>query len=132
MKRKNLLLNKILFSNKIILGDTNMVTLNKENLYFLETELSGDDVAFDYQSLKSMKDSGLTLESTLKELIEVITIKGFNPILIEDINIDTNWTIEHMVKDVDGFEEWEIFENIVLYTGEDIEIRLENIGEDEE
>jgi hypothetical protein len=131
MKRKNYS-TKIFNSNKI-LGDTSMVTLNKENLYFLETEeLSADDVACDSQSLRRMRDTGLTMDSTIQEIIEVITAKGFKPSLIETKNIDVNCTLEHLVSNVDGFEEWEIFENIVLYTGEDIELRLENIGDDED
>ena len=110
-----------------------MVTLNKENLYFLETEdLTADDVACDSQSLRRMRDTGLTMDSTIQEIIEVITAKGFKPSLIETQNIDVNCTLEHLVSNVDGFEEWEIFENVILYTGEDIELRLENIGEDED
>jgi hypothetical protein len=131
MKRKNYS-TKIFNSNKI-LGDTSMVTLNKENLYFLETEdLTADDVACDSQSLRRMRDTGLTMDSTIQEIIEVITAKGFKPSLIETQNIDVNCTLEHLVSNVDGFEEWEIFENVILYTGEDIELRLENIGEDED
>ena len=130
MKRKKYF-NKIFNSNKT-LGDTSMVTLNKENLYFLETEdLTADDVACDSQSLRRMRDTGLTMDSTIQEIIEVIIAKGFTPFLIETQNIDINCTLEHLVSNVDGFEEWEIFENIVLYTGEDIELRLENIGDDE-
>jgi hypothetical protein len=131
MKRKNYS-TKIFNSNKI-LGDTSMVTLNKENLYFLETEeLTADDVACDSQSLRRMRDTGLTMDSTIQEIIEVITAKGFKPSLIETQNIDVNCTLEHLVSNVDGFEEWEIFENVILYTGEDIELRLENIGDDED
>ena len=131
MKRKKYF-NKIFNSNKT-LGDTSMVTLNKENLYFLETEdLTADDVACDSQSLRRMRDTGLTMDSTIQEIIEVIIAKGFTPFLIETQNIDINCTLEHLVSNVDGFEEWEIFENIVLYTGEDIELRLENIGDDED
>jgi hypothetical protein len=131
MKRKKYF-NKIFNSNKT-LGDTSMVTLNKENLYFLETEdLTADDVACDSQSLRKMRDTGLTMDSTIKEIIEVIIAKGFTPFLIETKNIDINCTLEHLVSNVDGFEEWEIFENIILYTGEDIELRLENIGDDED
>jgi hypothetical protein len=131
MKRKNYS-NKIFNSNKNLLGDTSMVTLNKENLYFLETEeLTADDVACDSQSLKRMRDTGLTMDSTIQEIIQVITAKGFNPIPIENKNIDTNCTLQHLISNVDGFEEWEIFENIVLYTGEDIELRLENIGDED-
>ena len=124
MKRKNLLLNKIsskiLFSNKILLGDT-MVTLNSTNTYFFDLEKHNVDpitATVSTHHRHNWQDMGNIDDLTIAEVIIELQERGLDPIISEQYE-DREEILNMKYLDVTNLDEydWDIFHNIALSWG---------------
>ena len=117
-----------------LLKRENTMKINKENYYFIKTDLSLDDVDCEIRLLKAMIDSGVPRTSSIEELAKVIWDMGYNATYNARLSFNPKDNIMTMIeKSVDTWE-YNVFKYLRVTHGESVAdcIEANEIQEEED